>query len=91
MRRRRSEERVILIRLKTKRPKTISVMLLQRRLNVKREKRRCHLQKIKKAGAVKGYVPLLKHIKLYTTIFILFFLLLILIPPFKHFPGFDML
>lgn len=39
MGRHRTEERMILIRLKTKRPERISVMLLQRRLNLKRRKK----------------------------------------------------
>lgn len=49
MGRHRTEERVILIRLKTKRPERISVMLLQRRVNLKgrKKKKDAHLQKIK--------------------------------------------
>lgn len=56
MGRHRTEERVILIRLKTKRPERISVMLLQRRLNLKgrKKKKDAHLRKIKNAGRVRG-------------------------------------
>lgn len=56
MGRHRTEKRMILIRLKTKRPERISVMLLQRRLNLKRRKKKkdAHLRKIKNAGRVSG-------------------------------------